>query len=274
MQNKSPPLILTFGASDPVGATGIQADLASFAAIGCHGLSALTAVLVGDTSEIDDIHPLDADLVDEQARTVLEDMLISAIKIGQVGSAENVTAIAEIVSDYPEMPIVLAPFNAAIPAADSEADDIVAAISELLIPQASLLVISSSELHRLADTWKNPDLPESSIDIATEVAVLLDSGCEYVLVTDISLSTNEVANILFNDTGVVQQHQWPRIPGVFMGAGNTLAAAITAVLANGLEMPEAVLEAQEYTFAAVSNAHAPGMGKLVLNHYFWTEESE
>ena len=98
MQNKSPPLILTFGASDPVGATGIQADLASFAAIGCHGLSALTAVLVGDTSEFDDIHPLDADLVDEQARTVLEDMVISAIKIGQVGSAENVTAIAEIVS--------------------------------------------------------------------------------------------------------------------------------------------------------------------------------
>lgn len=90
VQNQT-PLILTFDASDNVATTGTQADLASFAAIGCNGLSVLT----GNTSLIDEIHALDANLVNSQAHTILEDMEIVTVKVVQVGSVEN--AIAEIV---------------------------------------------------------------------------------------------------------------------------------------------------------------------------------
>ena len=124
MQNQISPLILSFGASDPVTATGLYADLASFAAMGCHGLPIVTAILTGDTAQVDSIHPLEADLVDEQARTILEDMAVVTFKIGQVGSVDNATTIAEIVSDYPEMPLILDPFNSAVTEQIADAEDL------------------------------------------------------------------------------------------------------------------------------------------------------
>ncbi|MFZ6872536.1 bifunctional hydroxymethylpyrimidine kinase/phosphomethylpyrimidine kinase [Undibacterium sp. Di27W] len=269
MQNQISPLILSFGASDPVAATGIHADLASFAAMGCYGLPIMTAILTGDTSQIDDLHPLDGDLVDEQARTVLEDMPVLAFKVGQVGSVENVTVIAEIVSDYPELPLILDPFNAAITEQGPEAEDLVLAIRELLIPQASLLMISAVELSRLAETWKENAEAE---DLAADAMTLIESGCEYILVTGTAGETGEVVNTLYNESGVVRRDVWQRLPGSHAGAGSTLSAAIAALLANGLEIPEAVLEAQEFTHAALSHAQRLGMGRLIPDRYFWARE--
>lgn len=277
VQNQTTPLILTFGASNPVTAIGIQADLSSFAAMGCHGVPVLTAVLVGDTSQIDDTHPLDADLVSDQARTVLEDMEIIAIKVGQVGSVENITIIAEIVSDYPEMPMVLDPFDSSVPEPESEAEDILLAIRELLIPQATLLLISAVELTRLAESWSEsviPTTPAKQDDMAADVMTLIESGCEYVLVTGVAGQGNDIENILFNDEGIVRRDLWQRVPGTYMGAGNTLSAAITAVLANGMDMADAVHEAQEFTLASINHAQRLGMGKLIPDHYFWAKEPE
>ncbi|MFZ6710776.1 bifunctional hydroxymethylpyrimidine kinase/phosphomethylpyrimidine kinase [Undibacterium sp. TC9W] len=276
MQNQISPLILSFGASDPVAATGIHADLASFAAMGCHGLPVITAILTGDTSQIDDLHPLDGDLVDEQARTVLEDMPVLAFKVGQAGSVENVTVIAEIVSDYPELPLVLDPFNAALTEQGPEAEDLVLAIRELLIPQASLLMISAVELSRLAETWKENtegDAVAETEDQAADTMTLIESGCEYILVTGTAGETGEVVNTLYNESGVVRRDSWQRLPGSHAGAGSTLSAAIAALLANGLEIPEAVLEAQEFTHAALSHAQRLGMGRLIPDRYFWAREA-
>ncbi|QJQ07241.1 hydroxymethylpyrimidine/phosphomethylpyrimidine kinase [Undibacterium piscinae] len=277
MQNQTTPLILTFGASNPVTAIGIQADLSSFAAMGCHGVPVLTTILVGDTTQIDDTHPLDADLVSDQARTVLEDMEIIAIKVGQVGSVENITVIAEIVSDYPEMPMILDPFDSSVPEPESEAEDILLAIRELLIPQATLLLISAVELTRLAESWSEsviPTTPAKQDDMAADVMTLIESGCEYVLVTGVAGQGNDIENILFNDEGIVRRDLWQRVPGTYMGAGNTLSAAITAVLANGMDMADAVHEAQEFTLASINHAQRLGMGKLIPDHYFWAKEPE
>lgn len=271
MQNQISPLILSFGASDPVAATGIHADLASFAAMGCYGLPVMTAILTGDTAQIDDLHALEADLVDEQARTVLEDMPVAAFKVGQVGSVENVTAIAEIVSDYPDLPLILDPFNAAITEQGPEAEDLVLSIRELLIPQASLLMISAVELSRLAETWKDNDEPD---DLAADAMTLIESGCEYILVTGTPSESGEVANTLYNDSGVVRRDQWQRLPGSYAGAGSTLSAAITAIAANGLDIPDAVMEAQEFTHAALSHSQRLGMGRLIPDRYFWAREPE
>ncbi len=271
MQNQISPLVLSFGSSDPLGAIGIQADLGSFAAMGCHGLTVITAILMGDTTQITDIDAIDAEILVEQARTILEDVPVAAFKLGTIGSVENVSAIAEIVSDYPEVPLIFDPFSSSIPDQGQDSEDIYLAASELIIPQTTLLVASSVEISRLAETWREPSTEDT---LAADIQRLIESGCEYVLVTGTSTSNTEITNCLFDQSGIIRQDSWPRLSGSFLGAGSTLSAAITALIANGLDFPEAVLEAQEFTNAALAHAQRFGMGKLVPDRYFWAREPE
>lgn len=271
MQNQTSPLILTFGATDPVGAIGIQADLASFAAMGCHGLSVITAILIGDTARIEDVQLIDADWVADQARVLLEDMPVAAFKVGALGSIENVSVIAEIVSDYPDIPLILDPFASGMPDQGLESEDLLIAMRELLIPQTTILVASAVELGRFAETWRE----QSTEDMLSVDAIkVIEMGCEYLFVTGTPCDVGDVANTLFNESGVVRHDNWQRVSGTFAGAGATLSATITALLANGLDVPEAVLEAQEFTIAAIAHAQRLGMGKLVLDRYFWARESD
>lgn len=253
---------------------GVQADLATFSAMGCHGLPIITGLLIADTSQVDEVHPIEADLVVDQARTVLEDMQIAALKLGQIASVENAAVIAEIVSDYPDIPLVLDPFSTAIPDPDDDAEDLLLAVCELLIPQASLLVISETELAQIAETWKDGDNDEAIDDLAANAMALIESGCAYVLVTGSDSASNQICNRLFDQSGLLRTDHWPRISGSFVGAGSSLSAAIAALLANGLAIPEATLEAQEFTNASIQNAQRLGMGKLIPDRYFWSKEEE
>ena len=271
MQNQISPLVLSFGSSDPLGAIGIQADLGSFAAMGCHGLTVVTAILVGDTTQITDIEPIDAEILVEQARTILEDVPVAAFKLGTIGSIENVSAIAEIVSDYPEVPLIFDPFSSSIPDQGQDSEDIFLAASELIIPQTTLLIASAVEISRLAETWREPSTEDT---LALDVQRLIESGCEYVLVTGTSAAGTEIVNGLYDQSGIIRQDTWPRLSGSFLGAGATLSAAVAALVANGLDFPEAVLEAQEFTNAALAHAQRFGMGKLVPDRYFWAREPD
>lgn len=271
MQNQTSPLILTFGPTDPVGAVGIQADLAAFAAMGCHGLSVVTSLFISDTARIEDAQVVDSDWVIDQARVVLEDMPVAAFKISAVGSIENVSAIAEIVSDYPDIPLIFDPFLSSLPDQGPEGEDLLMAMRELLIPQTTLLVLSAVELSRLAETWREPSDEDM---MAVDVMRLIEMGCEYVFVTGTPSELTDVANTLFDENGVVRHDNWQRISGSYSGAGSTLAATIAALLANGLDVPEAAFEAQEFTIAAIANAQRLGMGKLVPDRYFWARESD
>ena len=271
MQNQTSPLILTFGSADPVGATGIQADLATFAAMGCHGLSIITSILVSDTARIEDAQVIDIDWVADQARVILEDMPVAAFKVGAVGSIENISAIAEIVSDYPDIPLILDPFISAMPPQEGDDDDLLIAIRELLIPQTTLMLVSAVELNRLAETWREPILNDA---LQLDAMRIVEMGCEYLFVTGMPGESNEVVNGLFDDSGQLRRDTWQRLPGSFSGAGSTLSAAICAMLANGLEIPEAVTEAQEFTLAALAHAQRLGMGKLIPDRYFWARESD
>jgi len=269
VQNQISPLIVSFGATDPVGAQGLFADQASFAAMGCHGLPVVTAILTGDTAQTDNLHPVEADLVDDQARTVLEDMQVAAIKVGLVGSVENVTVIAEIAADYPDQPLILDPVHTELDEQTPDAEDLLTAIQELLLPQASLLLISAVELARMSDS--GDDNPVSD-DLSVSVMSVIDSGCEYVLVTGTPSGAGEIENQLFGQSGLIKKYVWPRVPGTHCGAGSTLSAAIAALLANGMDMTDAVLEAQEYTHATLRHSQQLGMGKRVPDRFFWAKE--
>ena len=135
----TPPIVLSFAASDPSGGAGTQADLLTIAAMGCHPLSVITAITVQDTSGVQDILPIDADWVADQARSILEDVPVAAFKIGVLGSVENVSAIAEIVSDYPEIPLILDPVLASARGDEFANEDTLSAIRELLIPQCTVI---------------------------------------------------------------------------------------------------------------------------------------
>jgi hydroxymethylpyrimidine/phosphomethylpyrimidine kinase len=270
VQNQTSPLVLTFGVADPVGATGIQADLAAFAAMGCHGLSVITALAISDTTGAEDVQAVDPDWVADQARVLLEDMPVSAFKVGYMGSIEHVSVIAEIVSDYPEIPLVLDPFSTMLPDQDAS-EEVLMAMRELLIPQTTLLQVSVDELSRLAETWREPSTENL---IETDALQLIEFGCEYLFVTGAPGEAADVTNLLFSEDGLLRSAGWPRQAGPFVGAGNTLSATMAAMLANGLDVPEAVSEAEEFTNAALTHAQRLGMGKLVLDRFFWAREGD
>ena len=146
-----PPIVLTFAASDPSGGAGLQADILTLASMGCHPLSVVTAITVQDTAGVEGMLAIDADWVADQARCLLEDMPVDAFKIGVLGSVENIAAIAEIVSDYPDVPLVLDPVLASGRGDELASDEMTRAMRELLLPQTTILTPNSMEARRLAD---------------------------------------------------------------------------------------------------------------------------
>jgi hydroxymethylpyrimidine/phosphomethylpyrimidine kinase len=270
VQIQSSPVVLSFGVADPVGAIGIQADLATCGALGCHTVCVITALLIADTTVVEDVNPIDADWVADQARSLLEDIPVAAFKLGHLDSIETIAVVAEIISDYPQVPMVLDPFSALLPQQRDD-EDMLLAIRQLLIPQATLVQLSADELARVAETWREPS-NEDTLEI--DAMQLIEFGCEFVLVTGVPGEAQQVRNLLFGGDGLVRSDQRQRLLGTFVGAGNTISAAISAMLANGVDVPEAVLEAEEFTHAALGNALRLGMGKRVPDRYFWSREPE
>lgn len=263
------PAVLTFAASDPTSGAGLQADLLALASMGCYPLSVVTAITVQDTAGVEAFYPIDPEWVADQARCLLEDMPVAAFKMGMLGSTEIVTVVAEVVSDYPDVPLVLDPVFASGRGDEFAGDDMISAIRELLVPQSTVVTPNIAELRRLAD-----DDDEDS-DLAECAQRLLDTGCEYVLVTGThDSSTADVVNTLYHRGGVLRADNWTRLPGSYHGSGCTLASALAANLARGLDIGDAVYEAQEYTWQALSHAFRPGMGQHLPDRFFWAREGE
>jgi len=268
-RSASPPIVLTFSASDPSGGAGMQADLLTLASMGCHPLSVITALTVQDTLGVESVLPIDADWVADQARQLLEDMPVDAFKLGVLGSVENIAAIAEIVSDYPDIPLILDPVLASGRGDELASGDMTRALRELLLPQTTILTPNSVEARRLADVDDDEDDAPSLADCA---ARLVAQGCEYVLVTGTHENTPKVVNTLYGKDGVVRTDTWPRLPETYHGSGCTLASAIAAMLANGLDLADAVREAQDYTWHTLQKAYRPGMGQWLPDRLFWARE--
>jgi hydroxymethylpyrimidine/phosphomethylpyrimidine kinase len=270
---------MIFAASDPTGGAGLQADLMTVASMGCHGLSVVTGLTVQDTAGVEEFLAIDADFIDAQARCLLEDMPVAAFKIGVLGSVEAVAVIAEIVSDYPDIPLVLDPVLASGRGDDFGDDEVIAAIRELLLPQTTILTPNSLEARRLArqdsDGENGGDVDDedgSGLELSVCADRLIEWGSEFVLITGTHENTSEVVNTLYTEGSILRSDAWERLPGSYHGSGCTLASAIAALLANGLDIPEAVREAQEYTWQALSSGFRPGMGQHLPDRFFWARE--
>lgn len=270
-QDLLPPIVMVFAASDPSGGAGLQADIMTLSSMGCHPLSVVTALTVQDSAGVEDVLAIDADWVADQARALLEDMSVSAFKVGMLGSVENIAAIAEIISDYPDIPLILDPVLSSGRGDELANEDMIAALRELLLPQTTLLTPNSIEARRLALDESNE---EDDPDLAECARRLVGAGAEYVLITGTHEHTPQVVNSLYGENGLIRADAWERLPGSYHGSGCTLASAIAANLANGLELAEAVRDAQDYTWQALENGFRPGMGQYLPDRFFWAREPE
>lgn len=267
----SPPIVLTFAASDPSGGAGIQADLMTISSMGCHALSVITALTVQDTLGIDSLLVIDADWVDDQARTLLEDMPVDVFKIGLLGSVENIAVIARILADYPDVPLVFDPVLASGRGDELADAEMISALQELLLPQTTILTPNSLEARRLSG---GTDDEGNDLPLDECARRLIAWGCEYVLLTGTHENTPQVVNDLYAGEGRVRSDNWQRLPGSYHGSGCTLASALAAGLAHRLSVSEAVREAQEYTWKTLAAGFRPGMGQFIPDRFFWARQTE
>ncbi len=266
----TPPQVLVFAASDPSSGAGIQADLLTLASLGCHPLTALTALTIQDTVGVQSVHPTSAEILEQQARTILEDMPVVAFKIGLLASVENVLAVAEIVGDYPEIPLIFDPVLASGRGDDLSGEEIISAMREMLLPQTTIITPNAPEARRLAES--DEDESEPSIDTCAER--LIEMGAQYVLITGTHENTPEVINTLYGPDGVIRRDRWERLPGSYHGSGCTLASAIAGCIAGGASVEDAVRDAQDYTWQTLKNGFRGGMGQFIPDRMFWARGDE
>ena len=254
-EDDTPICVLCFNANDPSGAGGLAADTLSIASVGAHPMGVVTACYFRDSAETVGQHSVDDEAVTEQARQVLEDVQVQVFKIGFAGSAENLSAIAEICSDYADVPVVS--YMPGLSWWDEEpAEDYLDAFRSLILPQTTVLVGEHHQLWRwLLPEWSG-NKPPTARDIARAAA---DAGTPYTLVTGLAgPSEQHVENQLATPQGILVSVSFERFEGVFVGAGETLSAALTGLLALGTELETAVSEALGYLDQALAHGFRPG----------------
>ncbi len=256
--------VLSIAGSDSGGGAGIQADLKTFSALGCYGMTAITAITAQNTLGVSAIHGLPPEVLRAQIRAVLDDIGADAIKIGMLHSPEAVGVVAQALDDYRIAHVVLDPV-------------MVATSGDRLMAQETVQVLVTELFHRA--TLVTPNLDEAGLLLgrkiteATEFEAatreLLALGAPAVLLKGGHLAAGDIVDVLATRTGHTQRWASPRIASRNIhGTGCTLSSAIAAHLALGLGLPEAVTEARRYVLAAIASGAAvhTGAGHGPLNH--------
>jgi hydroxymethylpyrimidine/phosphomethylpyrimidine kinase len=265
----APACVMCVNAADASGAGGLACDVATLAAMGAHALPITASVLLRDSAEVFDQHPIDPDVIAEQARTILEDITVVGWKVGFLGTAEGVSAIAEILSDYPDIPVV-----SYLPNLGWLEDDIaqpyLEAFRELILPATEVLVGN----HKTLTDFLLPDWDSERPASARELAVAAgERGTRYVLVTGIMLAAKGteqyIDNVLASPQGALTGEKFEMFETSFVGAGDTLSAALAALISSGSELQAAVGEALAFMDQSLDAGFRPGMGGVLPDRFFW-----
>lgn len=266
----NPPCVLVFNASDPSGAGGLAADGLAMASVGAHMLPVVTGAYARDTAEIFDHFAFDEEAVAEQARAILEDVEVQLIKVGFVGSPENLSTVAETATDYPEVPVVAYMPNLSW-WEDAQIEAYLDAFRELVLPQVTVLVGNHSTLWR----WLLPDWSGERAPSARDIAMAASEfGVPYTLVTGLMLPDQFIDNVLASPQAVLASEKYERLDAIFAGAGDTLSAALAALLASGTDLVAATSEALSYMDRCLDAGFRPGMGHVLPDRLFWAQAED
>lgn len=257
--------ILSIAGSDPSGGAGIQADLKTFAARGTYGMAVLTALTAQNTQGVSGVHLIPAAFVADQIREVFSDVRVDAVKIGMIASAEIAEAIADILKQHRDTPVVLDPVMVAKGGHSLLAADAVDALRRRLLPLAALIT---------------PNLPEAAVllgvpeakDRATmsrQAVQLLSLGSKAVLIKGGHLETPESPDVLTSENGSVWFEAVRIDTGNTHGTGCTLSSAVTAELGKGADLEQAVGAAKSYLAGAITRSGelAVGSGHGPVHHF-------
>ncbi len=253
------PVVLSFSGHDPSGGAGIQADIETLISHQCHACSIVTALTEQDSCNVKKIIPQDPQDIVQQAEILFADFNISAIKIGLIGHHKTAIAIHSVLIRYPHIPVVLDPVLAAGGGKQLANDPLINAITDLLLPLTTVLTPNSEEARKLA---KKQDLAACGL-------ILQSQGADYVLITGTHEQSRRVKNQVFMADHKSETFNWERLPKSYHGSGCTLASAIAALIAHGLDPFTAITEAQEFTWNALAAAYKPGTGQHNPNRLFW-----
>jgi len=256
-------LVLVWAGNDPSGGAGLAADAAALLSHGCRPCPVVTAVTVQDTRGLSALNPVAASLVEQQARAVLADLPIAAIKIGVVGSIDNAQAIGRVLADHRDIPVVLDPVLRAGGGGDLAAVGMVEALMEHLLPHATIITPNADEARRLVPQTANVD---------AQAAVLLAKGCGHVLLTGGDEPGEQVVNHLYSAGYEAREYRWPRLSGSYHGSGCTMASALAGLLAQRVVLDEAVAAAQTYTWQTLRHAIGVGRGQQLPDRMYWMRD--
>ncbi|HXQ45518.1 MAG TPA: bifunctional hydroxymethylpyrimidine kinase/phosphomethylpyrimidine kinase [Caulobacteraceae bacterium] len=252
--------VLAIGGSDPSGGAGIQADIKTITALGGYAAAAITAITVQNTRGVTAVHPVPAAVVVAQARAVLDDVGADAIKIGMLGSAATVEAVAELMAET-AAPLVIDPVLASTSGAPLLDPDAFEGLMRRLLPLAALLTPNAPEAERLTGLSI-----ATTDDLRRAGAALLTAGVRAVLMKGGHIAGESVTDILMTpDVDLLLTSQ--RIETRHgHGTGCTLASACATGLAQGLTLAEAARRAHDYVAEALRRAPDLGGGSGPLDH--------
>jgi hydroxymethylpyrimidine/phosphomethylpyrimidine kinase len=258
------PIALTIAGSDPGGGAGIQADLKTFHQLHVYGASAITLVTVQNSTRVSRVEMLDPALVSEQIVAVLEDFPPQAAKTGALGTAAIVEAVAGCSLHCPLVvdPVMFAKHGAPLMEADARE-----ALRSLLLPKAALVTPNLHEAAELAG------MPVENINQMKDAAMRIGRfGAGAVLIKGGHLDGDAV-DLLYHDGDFTELRAARIATRHTHGTGCTYSAAITAFLARGLSMPEAVARAKRFIDEAIRTNPALGAGAGPLNHWAQLHDS-
>lgn len=258
---------LTIAGSDSGGGAGIQADLKTFSALGCFGMSAITALTAQNTRVVTGILPVPPEFIGQQIDAVMEDIGVDAVKIGMLHSPEVIQMVADKLSQWDCPNVVVDPVMISKSGDKLLLDDAVAALKETLLPLATVIT---------------PNLPEASVLLGRPIETAEDMpgaakdlaklGVSNVLVKGGHLTGSQSHDLLYESTS----QEMIELPGTRIdtpnshGTGCTLSSAIAAGLARGLALEEAVKQAKTYIIGALKAgaAYKTGKGHGPVHHFY------
>lgn len=263
MTNPVPPRALTIAGSDSGGGAGAQADLKTFLACRVHGMSAITAVTVQNSLGVTGFHEIPPDVVAAQIESVVTDIGVGAAKTGMLASAAIMEAVAEVVQRLGVRPFVVDPVAASQHGDPLLRPDALAALRDVIIPVATLITPNLGEIRLLTGVEVR-----SRSDMETAARALKDLGPQWVLVKGGHLEDGDATDLLYDGADFIELSA-PRLDTKHThGSGDTLAAATTAALARGLDVPAAVREGKAFITGAVRGSFPLGAGLGPVGH-FW-----
>ena len=264
------PIALTIAGSDSSGGAGIQADLKTFAALGVHGATVLTALTAQNTQGVTAIHDVPPGFIAAQIDAVFADLQVGAVKIGMLSHAPAIEAVAAGLARHRATNIVLDPVMVATSGAALLAPDAVEKLRLALIPRALVVTPNLPEAAALTAA----SLARNEREMEIQGREILALGARNVLIKGGHAEGAESIDLLIGQ-GEVLRLSAARVPGKNThGSGCTLSSAIAAGLAKGLPLHEAVRDAKTYVTAAIAAADrlsiGHGPGPLHHFHQFWS----